>query len=662
MPRTRPRGFSFLLTLLVVLAADSLPAYARVDPPHPPVDPHRIDGSALGGIIDISSTWLVHQGDDPQYADPHLDDSRWMVVRADESVKMYGWKDVDFLWYRTHIRVPASAHDLALYLDQFGGSEEIFVNGVAVTSCGRIPPGGANIRNRYRDCPIPAAALNSQDLTIAIRGKIGQLAHYTSIKGGISSDTTVLLGTSAAIADSITLLYFRSYTSNFANVGLQCLLLLIALALALTLRTEREYLALLIYVAVEASREIFESWVDAGDVAQSTSLGGAHTVLYVVSALALLEFVRLVLKLPRSRMYAGYEWLFAVWTLVFVGALTHVMQHPSAFLFLLTLGVDRIVTLPFSAGLPVLALWVWWKRRNPDALLLFVPLVINAFLSYYSDGVFLLNLFHLPWKPLPLLPFPALYIGWSEISTFLYTVALLVFIVLRTIRVAGHRATIAAEIKAAQTMQRLLLARASQPTPGFEVESIYYPAGEVGGDFFLLSPGPDQSLTAIVGDVSGKGLAAAMRVSMILGVLRREDSRDPCEILVNLNEALLSQAESGFTTACCVRLDRSGHYDIANAGHISPYIGGSEIDTSPSLPLGLAGGQQYELTRGMLKAGQRLVLLSDGVLEARSSKGELYGFERLRLLTLKPAQEIADTAQRFGQDDDITVLTIACCA
>ena len=56
---------------------------------------------------------------------------------------------------------------------------------------------------------------------------------------------------------------------------------------------------------------------------------------------------------------------------------------------------------------------------------------------------------------------------------------------------------------------------------------------------------------------------------------------------------------------------------------------------------------------------ERLVLLSDGVLEARAPDGELYGFERLSSLTLQSAQQIADTAQRFGQEDDITVLTLS---
>jgi serine phosphatase RsbU (regulator of sigma subunit) len=224
---------------------------------------------------------------------------------------------------------------------------------------------------------------------------------------------------------------------------------------------------------------------------------------------------------------------------------------------------------------------------------------------------------------------------------------------------ARARASFAAELQAASTVQQLLLQSASRPTPGFQVNSVYLPASEVGGDFFFVSPAPDGSLTAIVGDVSGKGLTAAMRVAMILGALRRETSHDPGEILAGLNNALIAQEQLGFTTACCVRLSLSGEFTLANAGHIAPYISGREVETLPALPLGLVADERYELVQGYLRAGERLILLSDGVPEARSGTGELYGFDRLASLTLVTAREIADTAQQFGQEDDITVLSLA---
>ena len=146
---------------------------------------------------------------------------------------------------------------------------------------------------------------------------------------------------------------------------------------------------------------------------------------------------------------------------------------------------------------------------------------------------------------------------------------------------------------------------------------------------------------------------------MILGVLRRETSRDPADILFGLNNALIAQGQLGFTTACCIRIALSGEFTLANAGHIAPYLFGRELDTPPALPLGLIAEQTYDLVGGRLAPGERLVLLSDGVPEARSATGELYGFERLSALSAESAQDIASTAQRFGQEDDITVLTLA---
>ncbi|MGB8479672.1 MAG: PP2C family protein-serine/threonine phosphatase [Acidobacteriaceae bacterium] len=123
--------------------------------------------------------------------------------------------------------------------------------------------------------------------------------------------------------------------------------------------------------------------------------------------------------------------------------------------------------------------------------------------------------------------------------------------------------------------------------------------------------------------------------------------------------ALIAHGQLGFTTACCVRISLSGEYVIANAGHISAYISGREVNTPPALPLGLLAEQTYQLVHGQLAVSEHLVLLSDGVPEARAASGELYGFERLHSLTLMSARDIAEAAQRFGQEDDITVLTLA---
>ena len=169
---------------------------------------------------------------------------------------------------------------------------------------------------------------------------------------------------------------------------------------------------------------------------------------------------------------------------------------------------------------------------------------------------------------------------------------------------------------------------------------------------------PVGSLLVVVGDVSGKGLDAAMLVATIVGAVRNEDSRELAVVLARLNRLLTSPSRGGFVTCCCALFSLDGSVQISNAGHISPYIEGREIETVPSPPLGIVDGVEYETT--IIPAGSgTMTFLSDGVLEATDTHGEMLGFERLAALTVKPAREIANEAERWGQEDDITVVKVA---
>jgi serine phosphatase RsbU (regulator of sigma subunit) len=100
-----------------------------------------------------------------------------------------------------------------------------------------------------------------------------------------------------------------------------------------------------------------------------------------------------------------------------------------------------------------------------------------------------------------------------------------------------------------------------------------------------------------------------------------------------------------------------GTVTIASAGHPAPYLEGREVETPPGLPLGLAAGQEYSEIR--LPAGTGVVtLVTDGVVEAENAAGELFGFERTRAISGKSAGEIAAAAKAWGQNDDITVVTV----
>ena len=665
----------WIASLLLVLAslATVRTAHARVDPPHPPLDPHHVDGSGVGEPLDLSSTWLIKQGDDPSYSSPQLDDSSWTVISVKKPLHFYGLKNVDAIWYRMHVQLPPNRHSLELLLRSFGGSEQFYINGVLLGSFGEFAGAGKRwFDNTDILLPIPDNLISAGDVTIAIRARIGTDSQFGAVTGGINDNTLLLLGTRDDLAGVRSLRNFRNYISSVTNLALELLVALVALSLALTLRSEREYLALFIYTAAQVVEGSITFWRDLTNTPNSPFFLVLGSIFITISLLGFIEFIRIVLRLRRTRLLVIYYYLLAfVLIVVFQTINIGLLEGPKGYSngFIAAANVFAvIVTLPVGFGLPLLAIWTWWKQRSLDALLLFIPLLLQNIVEYtnkFYTVLYFMGLRHQDFNGMA--PIQGLYVAWAEITDFIATVTLLLFIVLRTLRIARAKAAAAAEIAAAQTVQQVLLARSSQATPGFDVESVYRPASEVGGDFFLVSPGPDGSLVAIVGDVSGKGLIAAMRVSMILGVLRREESREPSAVLRGLNEALLlpvtdSKSAPGFTTACCIRLEHSGQYSIANAGHIAPYIDGAEIPTAAALPLGLAGDQEYEVTNGRLVPGKKLVLMSDGVVEARASSGELYGFDRTALLTLRPAEEIAETAANFGQEDDITVLTIACCA
>ena len=125
-----------------------------------------------------------------------------------------------------------------------------------------------------------------------------------------------------------------------------------------------------------------------------------------------------------------------------------------------------------------------------------------------------------------------------------------------------------------------------------------------------------------------------------------------------MNERMLGRNNGGFTTCLCVRVDADGAMTAANAGHLAPYLDGKELDLENGLPLGLAAESSYPETTRKLALGARLTMLTDGVIEAQSATGVLYGFDRTAAISTQPAESIAQAARQFGQEDDITVLTL----
>jgi hypothetical protein len=225
-------------------------------------------------------------------------------------------------------------------------------------------------------------------------------------------------------------------------------------------------------------------------------------------------------------------------------------------------------------------------------------------------------------------------------------------------RVAEERALLSGEMASAREIQQYLIPEKLPPTPGLDIHSVYQPSREVGGDFFQVLPDSrDDSTLIVVGDVAGKGLKAGMLAALIVGAIRTafKFTPDPGSILALLNERLQGR---GLVTCLAMRIDRNGNAELANAGHLPPYINGKELALDGAFPLGALPGVSFPIQRFRLGAGESLLLVSDGVVEARNSAGELFGFERTRAIATQSAENIAHAAQAFGQEDDITVLTL----
>jgi len=312
------------------------------------------------------------------------------------------------------------------------------------------------------------------------------------------------------------------------------------------------------------------------------------------------------------------------------------------------------------------------RRRASRALL---PLAVTA--TIYGIYNLVLNAswvgnrythFWLPWSHLnPAIPLGPYVFGIPAILNTLLFLVLLFTVAREQARERRRQLHIEREIASAHEVQDVLIPADLPAIPGFAISSVYKPAAEVGGDFYQVIPlgelEDEPRALIVLGDVSGKGLKAAMTVSLIVGTVRTlaEFTDDPGEILTRLNQRLVGRTRGGFATCIALLVEPDGRMVIANAGHLAPFRAGREIDLPGSLPLGLAPDELYESITMHLVPGETLTLMTDGVLEARGPKGELYGYERLsKLMQDQPTvQHIVDAACSFGQDDDITVLSVA---
>jgi len=664
------------MLLALVIRAVPLAAQATPAPPAaaasqaPAATAAAVANSAaparIHGVVSLDGPWRFQIGDDPRWADPKFDDSAWQTVTlgqplADQGIDAYA----GYAWYRLRLQprqlsqftnLPGSPQLDLLVTGDWIGQFAAYVNGAEAGHTRGMTDDPA----MYQSPPFVvhlSAPQADGSIVVAIQTWAGA---GVSIGGGLLRK--VELGAQDDIADRQTQAADRQWDRHILSGMILSFLFLCVAALGFTLylaqRNHSEYLwlaLLCLSVAVMGAFEIaFALAVLSWAIFSVVSLWTGRIFMAVA-----LEFV-LRFTGGESRKFVRGVQIFLM--LLPVLSLTH--------LDLVYKYLSVSAQVVFTALVSVM-LFRAWRQGRKEAGVMLLPFLLAA----TGDSIDTLLDFAAGehWIPDRFASHRFL-LGPVEFSTS--TVAFTVFlgslmavILYRFVTVSQEEQRSAAEIEAARSVQALLIPTQLPSNRHFMLESAYLPVNGVGGDFFQVLPIQDESILIVVGDVSGKGLQAAMNASTLVGALRNELSHDPATILNHLNQVMLGSASgmgagkaanavASFATCLCARIYTDGKMTIANAGHLSPYRDGREMQLAPNLPLGLVPNIEYEQAPFQLSQGDRLIFLSDGVVEATNHQGELFGFERTQQVSNEPARYIAQTAKRFGQTDDITVVSL----
>ncbi len=627
------KGRLLRVVLLAVLAAGGL-ARAQVDATQ-----------WRSGSVHLNRGWLAHEGDNAAWAQANFDDSGWKAVELDDlGAAQPGWR-----WYRVRVQLPAEHGDLYLLIDGGPGTYELFVNGQEQA--------GTGIRSTF-------AVKRPTEQVVSLEGvgseaKIALRTHapliYTTWR--LPLFLTAAVGTPGAIANEQQALQSQRLYSAVPSIAINLLVILAgigAFALYRSQRQHAEYLWLGLYLVVLGVSNLVLGCAMSGVMPLALNNFLADPLVYI-STIVQIEFTFSFAGKPIGRGWRGYQILLLA-PLLLNGLMAAGMLPSNIYLLL-----EGLIVLPAAALLPIL-LWFWYRGGNREAGWLIVPsllpLVTSSMLNvgtaslYFGWGFadFLQN--PIPLGPIALQP--------TDIGDFFFVLAIGVVMFFRFTRVSREQARVATELKAARAIQERLVPAELPAVAGYAIEAAYFPADEVGGDFYQVLEGSGETTLLVVGDVSGKGLKAAMTGTLTLGALRAlaAERLEPASMLMRLNRQLAETNDEGFVTCLCARIGRDGEITVANAGHLVPYHNGEEVKLQPGLPMGILPDAVYEEKAFQLRLGDRLTLLSDGVVEAQNARGELFGFERTQALSREGAEAIAEAAMRFGQADDITVMTL----
>ncbi|MDE3149294.1 MAG: serine/threonine-protein phosphatase [Acidobacteriota bacterium] len=611
----------------------------------------QLDAQSVITVSPQQCVWRA--GDDPAWAAPGLDESGWQPSSQ--------WKIPvlePHLWARCHADLGAlrgTAHP-AIQIS-LNAAYQFFVNGVRIGDAGNVHTGFYSM-NTIRQYPLLPAALHTQPDIIALRMTYRGAIWTTSPLEIHIGDAEALAGRRASVvlAQSATPL---AIAVCFALIGVVGLMLL-GLFYYDRSRVELLYLSMVcVGVALLRAQEFFDAaqmnypWVlDVTIVAAGNILLPVASVLFYFS-------------LARRRVPRLY-WLpvaVVVARVALLGSTSLLPPEQALRLWRLigTVTVKMLLVLVAQFALSAAPFIAFWPYRRISRRMR--PLAVLCMLWGAANAVW----FAAETTANPVLRLPNLLTAWRPdllwmraLVTASVLVALLGLLFRDQRRVTEERAVLAGEMQAASEIQHMLAPAAIETAPGLRIEVAFRPMRDVGGDFYLCRVLPGGRQRVLVGDVSGKGAAAAMTAALLLGGAERRGGDSPGRLLAHLNGVLHESHVPGFATCLCADFAPGGTVTVANAGHPAPYCRGEEIAVTADLPLGLKDEREgaYAETRYEFAPGGTLTFFSDGVAEARNAAGELFGFERAREISSLPAARIAEAAERFGQQDDITVLTL----
>jgi Stage II sporulation protein E (SpoIIE) len=632
------------------------------------------------GVAKLDGQWQFHLGDNGAWAAPDIDDATghdgWEQITADAPWGAQGHRSyTGYSWYRIHLKISPAAGtsgDFALLAARIESTAEFYWNGVLVARSGKMPP---YPRWTYDDPTVegdeePQVLQLGQlrEGVLAVRVWFRPLWSYDDgLQGGFYD--APILGNPDVIAEYLAAVKYRQLRGNQYSYALQsiyALLMVLGFAGWLRHRSQRALLWMAVFCLGDLGMAMLgflqnwlsfnmgyfweQIWISVRDI------GLWYLLLWLLELHENRRLLRVTAVLAWIDLFAG----FADGLLAFVDVGDPATARAAQI-------ADAVLTVPL-VGLSLYALVLVGlavqKKLAPSRW----SVAIFAFATgALADVVTLLHqgrrFTH--WTIADTIDAPLFTIAGNPINAQTMASTGLIFAIIYAVysyamEESRKQSAIAQEMRNAREVQQVLVPQEAPEVPGFRFESVYKPAGEVGGDFFQIVPTKDGGVLVVIGDVSGKGMPAAMTVSLLVGTLRALAyyTQRPGEILAAMNRRMLTRSNGGFTTCLAVHVNAGGLMTTANAGHLAPYRNGEEIELENGFPLGITADVVYAETKLQLEADDTLTFLSDGVVEARNASGELLGFERTQLLATEPAEKVAQAAEEFGQEDDITVLRL----